>query len=59
MLEQLLHFLCVFNNPTFYTFERIIWAINYLKKIMFSLIYGPNHKFDEAEFGTYLLRLSK
>jgi len=34
MLEQLLHFLCVFNKPTIYTIECTIWAIKYLILLM-------------------------
>jgi hypothetical protein len=44
------------------SFGLVIGEIHRLttkEKIIFSLICGPNHKLDEAEFGTSVLRLSK
>jgi len=34
MLEQLIHFECVFNNPTIYIIECISWTIKYLILLM-------------------------
>ena len=34
MLEQILHFLCVFNNLTSYIIECISWTIKYLILLM-------------------------
>jgi len=40
MLEQILLFLCVFNNPTIYIIERNSWTIKYL----ILLIHGATMK---------------
>jgi len=43
MLEQLLRFKYVFNNPTIYTIEYIIWTMKYLILLM----HGANMKIDK------------